>query len=553
MQRTNRLPFVGLLALAACQTTLDVNPAPSSPPFPASNVRIQSETAFGVARRPEAGRQIVLAFNDYSDAVDRPGEIFVEPSQDLVLLSRGASLLGWSFSRDDGTTWSRGGKVRPPPGFAVIVSDPAVAVDPKSPSTVYLSSLAVSDTAWRASAPDLADDVPRNAAPDSFCVARSTDGGTTFPTTSCTQVSSATSPERGTGVLADIPSIVVDGLGCLWVAVEEKKTVLKPITRLFRARRQDSGVCGAAAWESLERVEPVAAPGAPGIDPRAVPLVPIQPREVRPRLRTDGAGDVWLMTEQLTDLALAAPHTGVLRRFSIPPASFEGWNAWTPVGADCSTGADGLALEWTGSTGGTEQLVGQVDAADPDRLQKIRGAYRHDFDVVLGADGTPQLRFVVANQVPATEKWFLQIIQYDGLSGVCDSRLVWSTAALAGGQSQPSLRHTVADPVTGSAGPDEWSLVFLTSGAVKDPTRPQIRVQAATVGSGLAPIFDLTANDFPVCATTQGYWGDYAEGLPIATGATTRTHLAATSDSRGALCARGALHALPQHVRVTRW
>src|SRR5262249_54929174 len=78
----------------------------------------QSETASEVAFA--RGQKIfVTTYNDDTD----DGKI-TYTANDRVGFP-GASLLGWSYSRDRGKTWAYGGKVRPPKGIAALWGDPS--------------------------------------------------------------------------------------------------------------------------------------------------------------------------------------------------------------------------------------------------------------------------------------------------------------------------------------------------------------------------------------------------------------------------------------------
>ena len=78
----------------------------------------QSETAAASALI-DGRKTIVVTYNDDTD----DGKVKFTANDRIVF--PGASLLGWSYSLDDGASWIYGGKVAPPAGYAALwVGDP---------------------------------------------------------------------------------------------------------------------------------------------------------------------------------------------------------------------------------------------------------------------------------------------------------------------------------------------------------------------------------------------------------------------------------------------
>jgi hypothetical protein len=120
--------------------------------------------------------RVVVGFNDDTGQ----SEIEYGPTSRKVL--RGASLMGWSYSEDRGTTWIYGGRLKPPPGWAVLWGDPALTTSKTSYSLVFMSSLAIPDGKFPASGiSGYLDDGQLGGA----CIARSTDGGVRFEHFQC--------------------------------------------------------------------------------------------------------------------------------------------------------------------------------------------------------------------------------------------------------------------------------------------------------------------------------------------------------------------------------
>jgi hypothetical protein len=163
----SRLALLGVtLLLTGCprSTTVQVTTNEQSP-------GMQSETAaasFLFFFQP----RIVVAYNDDSD---NQATLQYTPVNRTIL--RGASLMGWSFSEDEGATWKRGGKLQPPPGWAVLWGDPAVAGTSWPLGAVYMSNLAFPDTKFPAGGYSGGVD---GSVAGGACVFKSTDGGATF-------------------------------------------------------------------------------------------------------------------------------------------------------------------------------------------------------------------------------------------------------------------------------------------------------------------------------------------------------------------------------------
>ncbi|MCC6213240.1 MAG: hypothetical protein IT376_00085 [Polyangiaceae bacterium] len=159
----------------------DLPPVAGGPDQPPTSEFEQAEAvatwAFG-----EEGAVISVAYNDRTQVLLDPKIVYPDgPNGQERIVKRGASLMGWSYSTDDGASFIYGGRVTPPPGWAVIWGDPALATLQYSPSTVYLANLAGSDTAFPASG-EVVNEAPSL---DGFCIARSTTAGASFASVHC--------------------------------------------------------------------------------------------------------------------------------------------------------------------------------------------------------------------------------------------------------------------------------------------------------------------------------------------------------------------------------
>lgn len=151
---------------------------------PARSSRTQSETALAVGRASPAAFSAQVLMATYNDESDTESTIMYPPAERIVYT--GASLLGWSYSTDNGSSWTKGGKLAPPTGWSVLWGDPAATTSaqqdeygyPNAENLVFISNLAIPTSKWSGSWKggfDV-DNTPLGGA----CIARSIDGGKSF-------------------------------------------------------------------------------------------------------------------------------------------------------------------------------------------------------------------------------------------------------------------------------------------------------------------------------------------------------------------------------------
>lgn len=142
----------------------------------------QSETASTTAFA--GGKTIaVVAFNDGTD----PNNL-VQYTATTRLITNGASLMGWSYSTDNGVNWIYGGRVTPPPGWAVLWGDPSITTSRMHYAVVFMGSLAIPSSKMPAAGISGSVIVSgANSYIGGGCIARSTDGGKTFAHYQCVQ------------------------------------------------------------------------------------------------------------------------------------------------------------------------------------------------------------------------------------------------------------------------------------------------------------------------------------------------------------------------------
>jgi hypothetical protein len=140
----------------------------------------QSETSITTAF---ANKQhiVVVAYNDGTNSAQT-----IQYTDTTRKILPGASLMGWSYSLDEGQTWTYGGKVQPPAGWSVLWGDPASTTSDAAYSYVFMANLAIPNSKMP---PGGIDGSVIVSGADSYiggaCIARSTNGGINFQSYQC--------------------------------------------------------------------------------------------------------------------------------------------------------------------------------------------------------------------------------------------------------------------------------------------------------------------------------------------------------------------------------
>ena len=110
--------------------------------------RTQSETIINVSNPlPFVGgpptQIITVAYNDDFDVAGNP--TLIDQTATSRTIFAGASLMGWSWSDDSGSTWHYGGQVKPTPesGAAIIWGDPSITHSLVDPTYVFMGNLMI--------------------------------------------------------------------------------------------------------------------------------------------------------------------------------------------------------------------------------------------------------------------------------------------------------------------------------------------------------------------------------------------------------------------------
>ena len=94
--------------------------------------------------------------------------------------------MGWSYSLDRGKSWTYGGKVSPPSGWAVLWGDPAITTSDAHYRYVFIANLAIPNSKMPAAGISGSVIISgANSYIGGACIARSTDGGITFAPHKC--------------------------------------------------------------------------------------------------------------------------------------------------------------------------------------------------------------------------------------------------------------------------------------------------------------------------------------------------------------------------------
>jgi hypothetical protein len=171
------LCIASILFLSACDNSNKVTGKDT-----ATSAGTQSETAATTSYVGGANNRVVVSYNDETGEQNH----ITYTATDRTVKT-GASLMGWSYSDDGGTSWNYGGKVSPPSGWAVLWGDPSLTTSGASYGTVFLSNLAVPTPKMPAGGIHgyLYYGDGRSSYIGGACLAKSVDGGKTFSNYQC--------------------------------------------------------------------------------------------------------------------------------------------------------------------------------------------------------------------------------------------------------------------------------------------------------------------------------------------------------------------------------
>ncbi|MCL4756616.1 MAG: hypothetical protein KJ015_41080, partial [Myxococcales bacterium] len=476
---------------------------PVTPPAPIGDESFQSETALTTARVEVAdgifSDTAVMSFNDFT-IEQLPGgpEFFYFDSNSIVEVRRGASLMGWARGvpvPGGGVVWTYNGKVHAA-GWT-IWADPSNATDRSTPSTVYLAQMAASDESFdtHSKGSDVIADLPElGKAINGFCVARSVNAAISFDVT-CHQV---LPKPPATSVFLDKTGIAVDWAGRVWVVTEDRDAPHPAPgagTGTLRLYRNTT-----AAWNNFTEVT---------VPPQAIAGL----GNLEPRLKSDGAGDIFLQSVFVPPGPLgSAPYELRTIQVAGPSEVFYG---------------DVLnALPGTCAVSQMKQGMAHVNIGTGATTHLIKNAFRHDFAVGSNTNGTDSAYRFAFQYTDGAGNDRIQVAEIDSTFAACEQNPFLSTESLIslapnpGRQFQPALDFNLrAEP----PGPFGWTFAHLSTAFVTDPTDKYVApwgvtISDRTVGTQslpafafywpLAPLVNGSINWY-ACPESNGYWGDY--------------------------------------------
>lgn len=415
----------------------------------------QSETAADTSYYRGVSRVIV----SYNDETGTAATITYGPTSRQVL--RGASLGGWSYSEDNGTTWKYGGKLVPPAGWAVAWGDPAVVTSRANYATVYISNIAFPDAKFPAGGVV----GPVNAAVGGACIFRSIDGGLSFRAFQCL---SDTTP---------VPGVVGSDKGHFY---DGGSMASDPSGNVF------------AAYVDIDTSQIVVYRSTGG-QPNFAPLPPPFPNLYvagHPRIRIGPDGTVFAM-------AVAKARSGPNPQFNLMVTRFRNgaWANPVPLGPAAISPDVDMGSSVLGSP-----LI-------------VRTGPQFAFDVGARSEGLDDsLRFLVTQY--NSQGWLVMnggACSYDLAS--CGFWPGWAFGAANSREWRQRIDNfnpavTAWPGVIFGPGPS-WQASFVTRYGNSTTTLNLTRATLGYVnGSALAIPIDIAKNQ-PVCPDLRGYWGDY--------------------------------------------
>jgi hypothetical protein len=423
----------------------------------------QSETAAAVAT---VGSMIRLSVA-YNDETGQAAKIQYANSNSRLALS-GASQMGWSFSDDLGVTWTHGGPLPPPKGFAILWGDPAMATSGSKKNVVFMSSLGVPDAKLPPGgiSGSLGSEDPTYGFPiGGACIARSVDGGKSFVNMGCVRNTTpiAADPGSGNGHFYDGGALASTPKGDVFAAYTDVETAKIDV---YRAPNENG------SFTAL----PDPFPGKTAF--------------MHPRMRVGPDGVLYL----------AAVILGKNGEAALFMTRFVG-GAWTTPVQVASDSEQGPEIDFGSTVQGSKLTV--------------RTAGQFGFDVgAASAQGNDAVR-IMETRISAGRLF---------IEGTACSADLLTCAVMPGwqiGPSDPSATPLdVYNPdVVAWRGDDKheptWQSSFMERFGASVTT---VNVARATLGyvngNSLTIPIDI-ARKVPVCSDTRGYWGDYDDMLLV--------------------------------------
>ena len=494
MRPTSRLAFLAsavALASSGC-ATLGVVTGQTK----ATAEAMQSETS---ATTSYAGKKhrVVVAFNDETG---NEGKVVYTATTRQI--NAGASLMGWSYSEDKGKTWTYGGKVAPPPGWAVLWGDPAMTTSGASYATVFLSNLAIPNAKMPANGiSGYVTYGSKGAYIGGACIAKSTDGGVTFANHQCVSNKDPDGgdPDAVKGHFYDGGSMASTPAGEVFAAYIDITT---------------------------SRIEVWRAPNANSAFGKLPNPFPGLVAATHPRLRANLDGSLYVAT------VVSGPLVYINRYKN---------GAWQGAVQASETTVTYPQIDLNSSVGG--------------QPLKVRTGPQFSFDVGAASEGeSDAIRFLYTRYDGKTQRHFVEgsacALDLSGCHPVAGWRAGLGTP---GGTPLEAFNPAVAAWRGFINLPPHWTSSFYERYGQSVTTVNLARMNLAYVnGTALGIPVDL-AKKITVCPDNRGYWGDYDDMLHVGFDNTTPAFVRFTSSDHGKGCVqRWTYVARHQHVQSIR-
>lgn len=465
----------------------------------------QSETSATTSYVGGSNNRIVVAYNDETN---QQSLITYTPTTRLV--TTGASLMGWSYSDDLGKTWTYGGKVSPPSGWAVLWGDPALTTDGASYNTVFMSNLAVPSSKMPPGGIQgyLYYGTGQSAYIGGACLAKSTDGGKTFANYQCISNTQAIDgiPDTPQGHFYDGGVMASNGAGEVFAAYVDVATSLIDVWRSPDAN---------GTFQLL----PTPFPGNYGY------------AASHPLLRTGQDNSLYVAAQLLNS---DGNYYVYMNRFVN--------GAWgNPVQVSLAS-ALYPSIDFGTTVQGSELT--------------LRTAEQFGFDIgAASAGGNDAIRLLYTSYPSADQPQhlFIRATACSADLTTCGNVPGWQFQGGGPGGSAVDTYNPVVVAWPGFIGlPPTWQ----ASWAYHYGNSNFVNVSRATLGyaEGSAFIFpvDITQNA-PVCSDTRGYWGDYDGMLMTGFSGSSTLWMRFLTDSSAGCSQRWEFTAQAQHIQQSNY
>lgn len=421
----------------------------------------QSETAVTTAFYANQ-HFVVVAYNDETNSAAT-----IQYTATTRKVLTGASLMGWSYSTDQGKTWTYGGKVSPPAGWAVLWGDPALTTAQSAYRYVFMSNLAIPTSKMPVGGID--GPVNPNGA-DAYiggaCIARSSDGGKTFSSYQCvSNTDKNTVPNSEKGHFYDGGSMASSSAGEVYAGYVDVTTSQIDV------------------WRS---------PSVSGVFTRLPNPFSALDITSHARMRVSYYDNALYVAARASNGAV------YINRYL--------------------NGQWGNAIQATNSMSGYPCVAFETGACAATNKLKLRTGPQFDFDIGAASDaeGTDAIRFIYTRTDPQTGRFYVTGAYCPLSLSACYQAPEWGTTpgnlSTQGDQFNPNLAAW-----RGFIGlPPVWRAAYLDRDGAQPSTVKVKQGTFAYLPNGTRIHFPFTLyNDMPICPDLRGYWGDYDDVFHI--------------------------------------